>query len=351
MPTKILFTIIYCFLLPLVFLLASCKKNKIDIPVVPPPVKKVHVYVSGYDYANNHVYAKYWKDSTGFILSDTSASAIQEQVNAITVTPDSVVHMAGSVFNLPYPSMVYWENSTPVSINNYSLTNATGIAVSVNNVYISGTASDAMLTKATAEYWQNGILTPLYNGNAFSYANAIAVSGVDVYTAWNVRSTNGNYIAKYSKNTASVSLSDSAVDASANAITVAGSDVYVAGYVANSANTNSNAVYWKNGVQVTLSGGIGATATGIFFSGSDVYVCGQEYDNAGNSIAKYWKNGVAITLGNPGTFSYATGIAVSGSDVYVSGYQTSRANYWKNGISVNLPAASSTAHTTGIVIQ
>lgn len=354
--TKHYFSITFLFLL-MILLLPSCGKDKTNSPIIPPvispPAKTVHVYVSGYDYANNHVYAKYWKDGKSILLSDTTSSQ-QQQANAIAVSPDSTVHIAGIAYEVPYyPSMKYWKDNMPfVTIDNYSLINATGIAISDINVYISGTASDATLRTSVAEYWENGKVNYLYSGNAYSYATGIAVSLGNVYVAINVRSTNGNYIAGFSKNGIATILSDSTVGAEASAIIVSGSDVYVAGYLADAATNKAVAAYWKNGKLVLLgNSSFISSASGISISGTDVYVCGVENDNSGNGIAKYWKNGVAVNLGIAGTFSSTSGIAISGNDVYVSGRQTSKANYWKNGVSVDLSGGSTLANTTGIAIQ
>jgi hypothetical protein len=84
-----------------------------------------------------------------------------------------------------------------------------------------------------------------------SYAQAITVSGSDVYTAGdvNIGSTSG---VAYWKNTTENSLPlDAGFNADANCIYVLGSDVYVGGW--ESSSTAGYAVYWKNGTKVVVS--------------------------------------------------------------------------------------------------
>jgi hypothetical protein len=114
----------------------------------------------------------------------------------------------------------------------------------------------------------------------------------DVYVSGSIYTTNasGGSVphAAYWKNGAATQLSD--MPSLANAIVVSGNDVYVAG-TENSGNQDA-AKYWKNGTT-------NARANAIFVSGSDVYVAGTVVATVGSSsIARYWKNGTAVDLTN-----------------------------------------------------
>jgi hypothetical protein len=140
--------------------------------------------------------------------------------------------------------------------------------------------------------------------------------------------------------------------AEANAIFISGNDVYVAGYEAVP-NSNSVAKYWKNGVPVTLSdGSTGTSLTGICVSGTDVYSCGAVYTpGSASSSAIYWKNGNMVNLKGPNTtFSRASGITVFENDAYVSGNEDSYPKYWKNGTVVNITPSKQGDQTMGIFV-
>jgi hypothetical protein len=108
----------------------------------------------------------------------------------------------------------------------------------------------------------------------------------------------------------------------ANAITVSGGDVYVAGGGLTSGGS-STAANWENGTPTTLpmpsdieDASATSYAVGVAVSGSDVYAVGSLLDSmAGvDETAAYWVNGGEATLlpMPSGTAeSYTTAIAVA----------------------------------------
>ena len=141
--------------------------------------------------------------------------------------------------------------------------------------------------------------------------------------------------------------------ASANAIAVSGSNVYIAGWDGAGIWNNddsADAVYWLNGRRTTLprTGSI-ATAIAIAVSGSNVYIAGRD----GND-AVYWLNGQRFVLPNYGTNNFISpvprAIAVSGSNVYIAGRYGDDAVYWLNGQLTVLPRGDAAVWVSAIAI-
>jgi hypothetical protein len=249
---------------------------------------------------------------------------------------DVDIYVTGTISytNVAYDSNIsiatYWKNGVLTKLSEPPIqTTANAITVSGSDVYIAGesgvlsTVIDGKTIppplKPMATYWKNGVMNQLSNEE--SYARAIAVSGSDVYVA----GQNSSQAAVW-KNGVLTKLPDFGSFSTATAIALVGSDVYAAGFFSTLTET---AVYWKNGVLVQLSDSPYARATGITISGGDVYVSGQN-----DTTAVYWKNGVIVPL-HPTQPSIASGIAVLGSDVYTAGsiltVDGMVAAYWKNG--------------------
>jgi hypothetical protein len=233
---------------------------------------------------------------------------------------------------------VYWKNGTLVPLPGAQ--NATGITFSDTDVYISGNAGYALPNDGgsanEAVYWKNGTMVKL--GSAPSLANAIAVSGTDVYVA-GYASINDVYVAAYWKNGVLQPLAGNIAHSGANAIAISGTDVYVAGIAGDN---GSIATYWKNGVEIPLETSTASSANALVISGSDVYIAGSYTNASYKKAAVYWKNGTRVSLNDASvdpdvTDTYASGIAVSGADVHVIGYiKMISGVYWKNGVQIPL---------------
>jgi len=273
----------------------------------------------------------------------------------------------------------YWKNGAPTTLTGLAMTGISPKAMAVvgSDVFIAGTTGEA------AAYWKDGQTFHLQAPPDQSDANAIFVSGGDIYTAGYTSypfslsvpytSPTANYpisgpVATYWKNgVPSVLFGDDVLQVYngygnflygdfVSSLFVSGTDVYVAGYSdeyrMGNGGTYQFAKYWRNGVSVNLTSGLldSTYANGqyyltafpytsdIYVSGSDVYVSGNEYTfTTGPYEALYWKNGSLTYLPSPGSLTYANAIFASGSDVYVAGNLIGadgiyHAVYWKNGV-------------------
>jgi hypothetical protein len=270
-----------------------------------------------------------------------------------------------------------WKNGTKVDLTNGSIVSA--ITGSKGDVYIAGSTNPSGIV--IAHYWKNGKDVQLTDGTKHGDANAIFVSGSDVYVAgyyggpvyWKnetlqpglatsnsgaafgiavvdgdvhvvgTRHNGSTFIATYWKNGIAKPLTSG--PSAAFGVDVDGTDVYVAGY------ENKTAMYWKNEDPVPLTDGINyAQATAIAVSGDDVYVAGYEYNGTWN-VAKYWKNGEAIILTDGTKNGLAKAIAVVGENVYVAGVEGGLAMLWKNSVPTALSDPTVGSDARGIYLQ
>ncbi|HZY34994.1 MAG TPA: hypothetical protein VFE53_00005 [Mucilaginibacter sp.] len=242
------------------------------------------------------------------------------------------------------------------------------------NVYTAGyitTGNGLGGVTEIAAYWKNGVITRLTDSLSFSEATGIAVSGNDVYVVgWVTSLTNLSVEnAVLWKNGVATMLSPDSTSSEARCIALQGTDVYVGGIIhdiitqtSNSTAYGSQPVYWKNGTPNLLPKATSLTALAV--NGGDLYFAGSvvstnKFQATGplgpGSVAAYWKNGaMPDTLAYPGTYlteysSIATGIAVSGSNVYTTGstgiYQP---ELWLNGSPTIMTGTTSLSSVYGI---
>jgi hypothetical protein len=215
------------------------------------------------------------------------------------------------------------------------------------DVYVAGYV--IAQNSAVATYWKNGQITKLPGESGDCIANAIVVSGKDVYLAGYVTIPNAysKNIAAYWKNGIKINLPDSALNSKANAMAVNGTDIHIAGYRMLSSG-HLTATYWKNGVPISLPDSLyGSEATAIAVNGSDVYIAGYILSPKGHYVASLWRNGVFINLDSSGLTSKANAIAINGSDLYIAGVSGTNAVYWKNGIVTKLMYEDATSVGAG----
>ena len=290
----------------------------------------VDVYVTG----SGLGHAKYWKNGQEIILGPDEPG---DEV-AVAITMDGTdIFVAGDADEIAFPGHQQrrsWKNGQPFNVGvTPAFMGVTSIAVSGNDVYISGWETPATIDHAV--YWKNGQKILLSDPAFHAAATEMTVIGTDLYIVGYEYSAGIHSVVKYWKNGQPVSVTNGTRSAIGQAITVVGNDIYIAGIIYE--GSRMLPAYWKNGQEIllNLTADDGLTSD-IVVVGNDVYVTGSTGD-FNNSVysARYWKNGQEFSLPNG---KFATAIAVFGNDVYIAGIsQADKAVYWKNGQQVLLP--------------
>lgn len=225
---------------------------------------------------------------------------------------------------------------------------AKNLALSTADVYVAGdyqlvpTYNDA-IPQFAAAYWKNGnyVTLPSTPGFYTSLAQAVAVSGSDVYVVGYDHGTNIDHntptpsgIPCIWKNSVEQPLPiPSGSIGEATGIVISGTDIYVSGYyITNDATHTRRAMLWKNGVATMLAfNKFDSIATGIALDGTDVYVCGNAVFN-GVMCAVYWKNNIWHPFAGTAVTSRASAITVDANhNYYISGAYNKLGCYWKDG--------------------
>jgi len=251
------------------------------------------LYFAGDEDGNDFFKAKYWANGIAHYLTNGPAGATSK---GIAVDGNDIYIVGNDYSGIDSPAKC-WKNG--VASFMVSSGNASFEAITIVNkdIYITGAQNGA------AKYWKNGVVFDLTTDSQNSMAQSITVIKGNIYVAGGDMKTGGNLIAQYWKNGIATPLGDpNSKYSMALSIAVVNDDVYVAGYESTIPG-GEIAMYWKNGVATALTDGTRhASANAIAVVGSDVYVAGYE-SNGTNDVAKYWKNGIAISLTdgfNPG---------------------------------------------------
>jgi hypothetical protein len=258
------------------------------------------------------------------------------------------VYVAGYYTNADLnQAAVYWKNGAMVPLHDTATgsAQANAITVSGSNVYVAGWVNEGT---QYATVWKDGVPTTLYNLDV-SEGLGIAVSGLDVYVA-GYYVDSGKVVSCWWKNDGT-NRTDLYQDnfSKANAITVSGTDVYAAGYYLPPAGV-ATVCYWKN----NAAGQVGLSATGqgtsVFVSGANIYIGGYYLNTKSNIAAAYWRNVSLFDLysDTSGTnTARAFSITVADGVVYAAGWVdegTQEACYWKGSSRVDLyPGTTSLA--------
>ncbi|MCL2765006.1 MAG: hypothetical protein FWD40_06970 [Treponema sp.] len=265
-----------------------------------------NVYVIGTDGDD----AVYWLNGRRIVLPKTNRNS-QARANAIAIDGNNI-YIAGVDTE---SGVVYWHNERQINLPSRQdmRGEAYGITVIDSNIHITGSSG------LEAAYWLNGILTMLPASGQLPgegrQATAIAVSGSNVYITGKGEGGGASRTAGYWLNGRLTVLPKPAnspraggrSSTTANAIAISGSNVYIVGsdswdgYNDNDGwwSSNSDAVYWLNGRRVVLpklKDTTTAAATAIAVSRSNIYITGYEMDISGNFNVVYWLNGTRTAV-------------------------------------------------------
>jgi hypothetical protein len=328
----------------IILTLGSCKKT--TSPTIPTGVD---VYLIGSGAINSSPTsgsAMYWKNNEPVELFSSTISdlGVQEYPTGIAVSGNDVyVSGTGTAGRNAqaelYSIAKYWKNGVPVNLTDgLTIAFTTGIGISGADVIVIGQESTTDLQQAFGKYWKNGVGVIL---SGAASPTGIAVTGKDVYISGRMHdSLTGHETAVYWKNGTMVRLSDGSSDSQANAIVISGSDIYIAGH------DGFHAAYWKNQVPVYLTdGSYPYSARAIAVEGNDVLV-------AGDIIGTYWKNGIPVTMSENVDIS---SVALAEGDTYIVGSinrypMAPYTEYWINNLRQPFFDSTSTSSVSKILV-
>ena len=312
------------FLLTIIVLSAlSCKKTK--QPIKEEPIKR-DVYISGYEYLqtsfNTAIHrAVYYKNGEKKYLGGENEYT---EAAGITVNANDV-YIAGLIMDGGKKSIVYWKNGIKniVIEEQVAFVKVHDLKVVGNDMYILGKRN------LTPCYWKNGKMIEFANGNLTAVGTRIFVENNNVYVMGHCR-IGGKEQASYWKNGVLTTLSDGTSIGQVTSLKIIGNDTYI------TMVDGENAYYIKNDKKNHLGKGI---ANDINVSDNDIFISGSVLLPNGGSVAAYWKNGNQIIL--DGKLAAITKSIVIDGNIFSIGYEnhpdyyngnnsTIDFNYWYN---------------------
>jgi len=287
--------IVFCTAMVLVF--GSCQKH--DSVPAPSSASDTTVYISGTVVrpSDGAGVPCYWKNGQRVDL-DVPANAFGGALGI--VKKGTELYVTGTINLNGIIKGVTWKNGVmdyPMALNGQFCTSATGIVLSGNDLYMSGTAGN------TPCYWKNGVPVEaeVLEAGKPCFVNAIAVSGTDVYMTGFSRKGTSN-IAVVWKNGRIRELPAPLIGTSQYGVSVAvsGTDVYVAGNATDQTNSYWQPVLWKNDQQgqpipVHLAADTRIEGRMEVVEGA-IYSTGYYRMNGGMDIGAYWKNELFYNL-------------------------------------------------------
>lgn len=330
------------FISGLMLFAVSCKKDRAVTPSNKANLSNglADVYAAGYIQAGTNgavQTAAYWKNGVLTVLGDT-ATMFGSTARGIAVSGNDV-YVSGVVYTANFGYAVVWKNGIAMKLSPDSTSSeAAGISVNGGDVYVAGFIHDIVLQNSTTTqynsnpvYWKNGVPNRIPNATSI---NSIAVSGNDVYIGGAVTSGHKYNDTGYGMGSKAAYWKNGGPPDSLNSVSddlpYYSSSIYA--IAANSTGVyaiGSSAIYppelWINDSPAALTGGTTASlATSIVANGTDVYISGSAFNNGSNNIAAYWKNNVPTFLdtdlpATPSLFSVANGIALYNNDIYAAG--------------------------------
>lgn len=236
------------------------------------------LYISGYQYRNEHLIATLWKNGEREVLNSSGDNSLASSI----FVSGKDVYVAGGIRQRDTKKWIaaLWKNGTPQVLSD-NQSDARSVFVSGNNVYVGGEEFDDGTGKKYPKVWLNGKATKMENKKGFAGVNGIYVVGDDLYAVGQERTDGPVFIAMLWKNGKAEKITNASSDAEANAVFVSGDDIYVAGY--KKQGEDKVAVLWTkkgaSGRWETKELSMGAEsdeAHSLFVIDNNIYVVGQE---------------------------------------------------------------------------
>ncbi|HEY2583586.1 MAG TPA: hypothetical protein VGI43_17370 [Mucilaginibacter sp.] len=220
---------------------ADCAANSIFI-------SGTDVYVGG---ALNGI-AAYWKNGTPTQLPDY---ALESVANSIFVQGNNIFLVGNltNAFGLVFAA--FWENGQVLVLPPTDVVGSTANAIVLDNnnvINVAGGSYASFINGVnnvlSATYWNGSGSKTLGDKKSSSNATGIAINGNEVFISGNITAPNGAPAAVYWNNGVENFLTNGASYSDSYGIALDGNDVYITGD-----NLGGHATYWKNGVAVKLS--------------------------------------------------------------------------------------------------
>ena len=267
------------------------------------------VYVSGSVRFGPTSEAVYWKNGQVVRLTDGTREAWATDI-AVAEGSVYVVGVEGA-------RAMVWKDGVPTPLTSGARQAVPeAIAVADAHVYVAGSEVEPVEVLPgtyepawVAKLWVDGVARPLTEARTTRWAHAtgVAVSGDDVHVSGLTTSSlhpDAHALAAVWNGGTLQALTDGTQPASAEAVALAGSDVLVGGSVFD--GTNDTPVIWKNGVALEVAHRFStARVVALATSGADVYAAG----NDGGS-AVLWVNGEPRPLSDGAVPAIGAAIAV-----------------------------------------
>lgn len=298
--------------------LIGCKKDSENPTPDPGGTKKV--YIAGNRIKEGAKFSTYWiNDSVvPFGLANTEATGIFVSGNDIYVSGYSNSSNNGQT------RAVLWKNDPLNTLfdfpTEYSL--AYSVAVSGTDIYVAGLSLSVAKDKDVATIWKNGVLSRL--SNDYSYAYKVKVQGSDVYVGGSDFISGSGYNAAIWKNGVRTFLNTTSSEV--KDLVIDGNVVIASGNTFQSVPGESIrvpfATYWNNGIEKIISNVPNSTANSIALVGKDIYISVNESEVSNLSVRndKLWKNGKTFSLKTNEKSFVISSLASAGGELYIAGY-------------------------------
>jgi hypothetical protein len=339
--------------------------NRLKTLIVTPTTEKSGSSVQIKVNTGSYVPVESGKSSSALALSDgdntlsilvTSKDGVMKRTYTITVNREPpVIYVMGNCMDGSGKYIPgYWKDGVWNGLTTGYL--ATGIAVSDDNVYVSGYTSSGA---AGGGYWKNGTWKELNLAEQSTRLRVgeITVSGSDVFVSAS-RYLSAGWTAGYWKNDEWIAIErpDAATASYATSITLSDNKVYIAGSY-DGANGGIPTI-WTGTTKTTeappLVSGKLAIINSLYVSGGAVYAAGYAVNKSSIRTPGYWKDGVwtALTPLDTRRDAEVSSFMIAENVVYAAGYSGNEAGknipgYWKDGVFQQLTVPSSKATFAG----